>query len=128
MRQFLLTNLIQKNSDSSLSCRLPLDILLNSMDNIGDFPYDPDDGVTFIKPTLFIKGGDSKHINRRNIPIGETFFPSSSVKTIDGAGHWGKPKFSCSIETRSSLRVSSLVQSEKPREFVEIVNKFCAGQ
>lgn len=106
IRQFLLTNLIQKNKDEPFSFRLPLDILHESIHNIGDFPVTEADGVTFDKPTLFIKGADSKYINRKNVPVAEALFPNSRLEVVQGAGHW--------------------VHSEKPKEFVDIVTAFCA--
>ena len=73
--------------------RLPLDILLASISNIGDFPFgverDPPE-TTFDKPTLFIKGGDSKYINRKNIPVAEKLFPQSKLEIVQGTGHWGE--------------------------------------
>ena len=69
--------------------RLPLDTLLDSIADIGNFPFDPESGVTFDKRTLFIKGALSKYINRKNIPVAQALFPASSVHTVEGAGHWG---------------------------------------
>lgn len=90
IRQFLLTNLVRTDNNASFKFRIPLDILYDSIGSIGDFPYTESQGATFDKPMLFIKGANSKYINRKNIPVGEAFFPNSEVKTIEGAGHWGK--------------------------------------
>lgn len=70
--------------------RLPLDILRESIDNIGDFPYTPEASTTFEKPALFVKGELSKYINRKNIPVAQALFPRCKVHTIEGAGHWGR--------------------------------------
>lgn len=90
IRQFLLTNLVQRSKDEPFVFRLPLDILLESISDIGDFPFTEADGVTFDKPTLFVKGADSKYINRKNIPVAQNLFPNSRVEIIEGAGHWGE--------------------------------------
>jgi len=70
--------------------RIPLDILLDSIPHIGDFPFSGTDGVTFDKPTLFVKGAESKYINKKNIPVAEKLFPNMKLETIEGAGHWGE--------------------------------------
>lgn len=70
--------------------RLPLDILSDSIDDIGDFPFDTQGEARFTKPALFIKGGDSKYINRKNIGAAEALFPNMRLETVDGAGHWGE--------------------------------------
>lgn len=91
IRQFLLTNLVKDQDGPEYSVRLPLDILSDSIDNIGDFPFDPKDEARYNKPALFVKGGDSKYINRKNVGVAEKLFPNMRLETIDGAGHWGKP-------------------------------------
>lgn len=90
IRQFLLTNLTKDRDSPKYSVRLPLDILSDSIDNIGDFPFDVSDKARFNKPALFVKGGDSKYINRKNVGVAEILFPQMRLETIDGAGHWGK--------------------------------------
>ena len=77
--------------------RLPLDTLLESISDIGDFPYDPDGDVSFDKPTLFIKGALSKYINRKNIPAAQSLFPNSRVHIVEDAGHWGMRDSSISV-------------------------------
>lgn len=72
------------------SVRLPLDILSDSIDNIGDFPFDVNDKARFTKPTLFVKGAQSKYINKKNIHVAEALFPNMRLETIEGAGHWGE--------------------------------------
>jgi pimeloyl-ACP methyl ester carboxylesterase len=95
IRQFLLTNLVKDQDTTQYKIRLPLDVISDSIDDIGDFPYAPEDGVRFEKPTLFIKGAESKYINRKNIPVAEQMFPNMRLETIAGAGHWGKSTVKC---------------------------------
>ncbi|GAA5999317.1 uncharacterized protein JCM10292_001198 [Rhodotorula paludigena] len=103
VRQFLLTNLDRASPSDPYQFRLPLHFLSNAIDEIGHFPYAPGEKV-FEKPSLFLKGSKSKYINSRNIPIIKQFFPDSQLETLD-AGHW--------------------VHAEKPKEFVELLDRFC---
>ena len=58
------------------------------MQEIGQFPYPPFER-TWEGPALFVKGGKSKYINKRNIPTIEGYFPKARVETLD-TGHWGE--------------------------------------
>ena len=58
----------------------------------------------FIKPSLFIRGGNSDYISDNDIPKLRQYFPNSEFKTIEGASHW--------------------VQAEKPHEFTKTVIEF----
>ncbi|GAA5905955.1 hypothetical protein JCM5296_001300 [Sporobolomyces johnsonii] len=103
VRQFLLTNLDRASPSAPYKFRLPLSFLGNAIDEIGHFPYAPGEKV-FDKPSLFLKGSKSKYINSRNIPTIKQFFPNSQLETLE-TGHW--------------------VHAEKPKEFVELLEKFC---
>lgn len=46
------------------------------------------DGGKFEKPTLFVRGENSHYLQQSDIPLIHTLFPSASVITISGAGHW----------------------------------------
>ncbi|QRW04544.1 Abhydrolase domain-containing protein [Ceratobasidium sp. AG-Ba] len=102
VRAFLLHNLVAPSKGEPLQFRIPLSIIENGIDGIGDFPHTPGkekwDG-----PTLFVKGAKSKYINRRNTPVMEQYFPNMRLEVLD-AGHW--------------------VHAEKPQEFVDLVSKF----
>ncbi|KAK4048645.1 hypothetical protein OIV83_004615 [Microbotryomycetes sp. JL201] len=102
VRAFLLTNLEHKAESDEWRFRLPLDYLVNAIDEIGKFPYEQGTR-TYEKPTLFIKGEKSKYINRKNIPIIKEYFPNSEVKTLP-TGHW--------------------VHAEKPKEFIAELDSF----
>ena len=109
-RVFLLTNLVPEadlgNGRHSYKWRIPLDILEKTLHNIRNFDMSKEieSGMTYTKPTLFIGGGNSNYISKKNIPVIEKLFPNASVKVIPGAGHW--------------------VQAEKPNEFIEVVKQF----
>ncbi|CAD6584492.1 MAG: hypothetical protein CYPHOPRED_002735 [Cyphobasidiales sp. Tagirdzhanova-0007] len=117
IRQFLLTNFVQSARDTPFSFRLPLDILQRSIDDIGDFPYDPDDGVSFDKPTLFIKGGESKYINRKNVTVAEKLFPNrnrslsipytSALEMSENGLGRPKPNIQANVEAAVNLRYSA---------------------
>lgn len=114
--------------------RLPLDILLASISNIGDFPFGVERNppeTTSDKPTLFIKGGDSKYINRKNIPVAEKLFPRSKLEIVQGTGHWGERAVHVLTRARrteeadaGAISTHPTVHSEKPKEFVDIVEAF----
>ncbi|WWC87671.1 uncharacterized protein L201_002562 [Kwoniella dendrophila CBS 6074] len=111
-RQFLLTNTKQTHGHNPhLVFRIPIELLSNAIKHIGDFPYTPPTSPETISPTspiwkgptLFLKGSQSKYINRKNIPVAEQFFPNMKLEILD-TGHW--------------------VHAEKPHETVELVKKF----
>ncbi|KAJ9091571.1 hypothetical protein QFC19_009027 [Naganishia cerealis] len=115
-RQFLLTNALTDPTSQTLRFRIPLDILRDSIPSIGEFPYVPPSAAAIPEamreeretaswsgPTLFIKGAHSKYINARNLPICRAFFPNMEMETLE-AGHW--------------------VHAERPREFVDAVERF----
>lgn len=83
VRQFLLRNLVSNNNQYTFKCSLAF--IDNCYQQImegyqGDDKYD--------KPTLFIKGGDSDYIQLAHKAIINKILPSSTVKIIQGAGHW----------------------------------------
>lgn len=46
------------------------------------------DHTSFDKPTLFLRGGNSRYILDEDIPAIRAQFPESRVEHIPGAGHW----------------------------------------
>lgn len=96
VRQFLLGNLHRPAGEKTQKFRVPLKILAAALDNMGDFPFKDPDAVRFEKPTLFVRGTQSKYIPDESLPIIGKFFPRFQLADID-AGHW--------------------VISEKPEEF-----------
>ncbi|OLY85083.1 Abhydrolase domain-containing protein [Smittium mucronatum] len=98
---------ILKKYDSDLTAskvyvsRIPLDIIGPSLDNLSE--WDMDISKRFNKPSLLIGGTKSSRVTPEGIKIFRTYFPDSDVSFID-SGHW--------------------VHSEKPEEFVQIVESF----
>ncbi len=58
----------------------------------------------FIKPALFIKGGESDYISNADFIEIKKYFPLASLETIAGASHW--------------------VHADKPKEFQNVIDKF----
>ncbi|KAG8831272.1 hypothetical protein FRC17_003390 [Serendipita sp. 399] len=88
VRQFLLTNVsASPTPGGTLSFRVPPDIIADSMDHMGDFPFTSDDNVLFRKPTLVIRGAKSKYIKDSAIPMFSRFFPNHELATLN-TGHW----------------------------------------
>jgi len=87
VRQFLLRNLAAdteaKNNQYSFKCSL--EFIANCYQQIME-GYQGSN--KFNKPTLFIKGGDSDYIQLAHKEIINKILPSSTVKIIQGAGHW----------------------------------------
>ncbi|KAI0649164.1 alpha/beta-hydrolase [Trametes meyenii] len=103
-RAFLLMNLEHPtpHHPHPLRFRIPVDLLGNSIPELGSFPYLPGER-TWDGPTLFIKGEKSKYINKHNIDAARAFFPNMVIERLD-AGHW--------------------VHSERPNEFKALVTNF----
>ncbi|XP_017782024.1 PREDICTED: protein ABHD11 [Nicrophorus vespilloides] len=102
LRQFLLTNLIQK-SDGSFAWRINIQALVaNFKNNIAAFPSTND--LTFGGPVLFVGGGASDYIQKNDHRQIKKIFPAAKFHYIDGAGHW--------------------LHSEKPAEFLKTTLDF----
>jgi esterase len=100
VRQFLLKNLYWKEK-GKLSWRLNFPVLEAAMPEI--LSALPEDEVLIT--TLFIRGALSNYILDEDIPVIETYFPDSSLVSIENAGHW--------------------VHAEAPDDFVDSVLGFC---
>ncbi|CAG8517407.1 10319_t:CDS:10 [Ambispora gerdemannii] len=102
IRQFLLTNL-KRNPDTGIyKFRIPLDLLDDSLEELGGFPFDSAHH-TFHKPTLFVAGTKSNYVKPKVHPTIRTLFPEAVIVDIE-AGHW--------------------VHAEKPQAFLTIVSNF----
>jgi len=84
VRQFLMKNVYWREK-GVLDFRFNLKSLTENNNNIGD-PLP--NGTVFSGETLFINGGNSDYITEKEIPIIETHFPNSEIKTIPNVGHW----------------------------------------
>ncbi|KAG9296937.1 hypothetical protein G9A89_006892 [Geosiphon pyriformis] len=102
IRQFLLTNLKKDPKSGVYKFRIPLEILGESLEKLGDFPFESAHH-TYHKPTLFIAGTRSNYVPLKAHQTIKTFFPESVIVNVN-AGHW--------------------VHAEKPQEFLMIVSDF----
>ncbi|XP_046556869.1 protein ABHD11-like [Haliotis rubra] len=99
VRQFLLTNLVEKHG--TVQWRLNLDAVIDNYHHVMEFP---EFSHPFEKPTKFIGGSLSHHISSETIPEIKTLFPMADITHIPGAGHW--------------------VHSENTPEFINILSDF----
>ena len=82
--QFLLKNLTRKK-EGGYAWKMNLPIIEKDYERILDAivcsaPYE--------EPTLFIKGGRSRHIVDADLPLMKECFPNYQMKEIPDAGHW----------------------------------------
>lgn len=82
--QFLLKNLYWKEKDR-LDWRFNLDAIKNFIEHVGSRTAP---NTIFKKPTLFIRGENSKYISPSDETEMKELFENVSVKTAPGAGHW----------------------------------------
>lgn len=100
-RQFLLKNLYRQE-DNSFAWRINLPVLADDLAAVGE---ETTSTSSFLKPTLFIRGGKSDYITADDKLNGiPALFPNSEVATVVDAGHW--------------------VHAEKPEEVFELVRAF----
>ena len=99
-RQFLMKNLFWKEP-GQLAFRFNLAVFNQKMDDIGvALPQ----SARYQKPTLFIRGGNSKYILDGDFEDIKVHFPNSSIETILNVGHW--------------------LHAENPAEFYQKVTSF----
>ncbi|TDE47086.1 alpha/beta fold hydrolase [Flavobacterium rhamnosiphilum] len=99
-RQFLMKNLFWQEP-GQLAFRFNLEVFNRKMDEIG-VPLP--EGYIFEKPTLFIRGGNSRYILDSDFENIKQHFPDSSIETIPNVGHW--------------------LHAENPTEFYQKVSSF----
>jgi pimeloyl-ACP methyl ester carboxylesterase len=101
LRQFLLKNLAR--DAGTFRWKISLDALIKNYDELTKniVVREP-----FNKPTLFIRGEQSKYIQDEDLTIIKQLFPQAQISTIPNAGHW--------------------VHSDASSEFLQIVNGFLA--
>ncbi|MDP6414145.1 MAG: alpha/beta fold hydrolase [Gammaproteobacteria bacterium] len=83
-RKFVLTNL-QRDDSGKYQWRLNLRAIEEHYDALR---IKPNGVLAFTKPTLFVKGSESKYIRAENETEILELFPNASVKIIMQAGHW----------------------------------------
>lgn len=83
-RQFLMKNLYWIEP-GQLAFRFNLPVFNAKIEVIGEaLP----ENATFEKPTLFIRGGNSRYILETDLPKIKQHFPNFQLATIPNAGHW----------------------------------------
>nr|MDQ3393725.1 alpha/beta fold hydrolase [Bacteroidota bacterium] len=100
VRQFLLKNL-ERKKEGGYAWKINLAVIEKYIVNVGE-PMDQN--LKFNKPTLFIKGGRSKYILDKDLPLINTLFPNNQLEIIPEAGHW--------------------LHAEKTEDFFSICQKF----
>ncbi|CAN5145828.1 alpha/beta fold hydrolase [soil metagenome] len=100
VRQFLLKNLT-RNKEGGYSWKLNLPVIDKNIDKVGEAM---DAKKQFEKPTLFIKGENSRYIREQDHELISQLFPNYIFKEIKDAGHW--------------------VHAEQPEAFLKIVEDF----
>ncbi|WP_210462976.1 alpha/beta fold hydrolase [Rufibacter roseolus] len=100
-RMFLLKNLYRKE-DNTFGWRLNLDAIEQNLDKIlGNIESE----TPFTKPTLFLRGGNSRYIKpEQDLPQIQSLFPNATIQTIENAGHW--------------------LHAEQPQEFYRLTMEF----
>ena len=83
-RQFLMKSLYWKEQ-GQLDFRFNLDAFLANKDAIGDALAE---NATYTKPTLFLKGANSRYILADDFEAIKHHFPKAQIETIANAGHW----------------------------------------
>ena len=83
-RQFLMKSLYW-TTPGQLDFRFNLEAFIANKEMIGDALLD---GAIFDKPTLFLKGSNSKYILESDFPEIKIHFPKAKLVTIANAGHW----------------------------------------
>lgn len=102
-RMFLLKSLYWKEKDL-LDWRFNLKVIEREILNVGEGLAS---NAIFFGTCLFVRGGKSWYIKDEDEEQILEHFPSSSLATINGAGHW--------------------LHAEKPMEFFETVDEFLMG-
>lgn len=83
-RQFLMKNLYWVEP-GQLAFRFNLPVFNDKIEGIGEvLPQDK----RFVKPTLFIRGGNSRYITDTDLPEIQKQFPNFKLATIPNVGHW----------------------------------------
>jgi pimeloyl-ACP methyl ester carboxylesterase len=102
VRQFLLKNLWRNPAkNNEFDWRINVPVITKNIDVVG-FELSNEHAVN--QPVLFIRGAESNYIQSEDERKIWDLFPDYELITIEGAGHW--------------------VQADKPREFLEIVQRF----
>jgi esterase len=99
-RQFLMKNLYWVEP-GQLAFRFNLPVFNAKIETIGEVLPEANH---FDKPTMFIRGGNSRYILDTDLPEIKKHFPNFEVRTIPNVGHW--------------------LHAENPKAFFEETNQF----
>ncbi len=91
-------NPVALGKEGTFEWKMNLKDLFDNYHNILQAPH----GEPFLKPTLFIRGGESRYI--KDTDDLNSLFPNATLETIEGAGHW--------------------VHADKPKELLASLNRF----
>lgn len=83
-RQFLMKSLFWQEP-GQLAFRFNLAVFNEKIDEIG---IQLSENLIFVKPTLFIRGGNSRYILDSDFAAIKKQFPKAIIETIPDAGHW----------------------------------------
>lgn len=105
IRSFLLKNLY-RNKEKEFKWRINIDVLVA---NLNEVLKGFEDSFIYFRnldcPVLFIKGGISNYIQKKDVDMIKENFKRVEIKTINEASHW--------------------VHAENPDEFTTLVKEFC---
>lgn len=87
IRKFLMQNLVNREDGSGLRWQINLDVLGDSMDDLMDFPLEPE-MEPYGGPTLFLAGGASDYVQDAHEPVIGRLFLDHAIHRIEGTGHW----------------------------------------
>lgn len=83
-RQFVMKNL-KRNENGGFSWKVNLDVVHR---NLHDVNTSVPTERPFTKPTLFVRGANSRYILDEDLELIQEIFPNSKLATIPNAGHW----------------------------------------
>lgn len=105
--QFLLKNVYRNKESKYLDCKINVDVLYDSLDEIikgVNYNWFKDRIPILNYPVLFIKGENSNYITEEDKKIILRIYPEAHIKTIKNAGHW--------------------LHAEQPQQFYESLSGF----
>ena len=102
VRQFLIKNLWRNpEKNNEFDWRINVPVITKNIDRVG-FELSNEHAVN--QPVLFIRGSESSYIQPEDERKIWELFPDYELITMEGVGHW--------------------VQADKPKEFLEIIQRF----
>jgi esterase len=107
LRRFLLKNLRSHASPSgaqTFGWKINLSGLFKNYPNLLE-PLSPQ--APFLKPSLFLYGGQSNYVSENDVPLVHKFFPQAKMEVIPQAHHW--------------------IHTDAPEEFVRRISAFLSA-